>query len=82
METLFNSNGPSSTITAISMDRCPESLLQICSVPEDARVQLPNMTVASVIGESIFVRGVNSCFIPVLVSGKRYYVHERFMRNS
>lgn len=82
MATLFNSNGPSSTITAISMDSCTEAHILFCNVPENAMVQLPNMTEASVVGESIFVRGVNSCFIPVLVSGKRYYVHERFMRNS
>ncbi len=80
MTKLFNANGPTATITAISMDKCSEGLLQICNIPDDARVQLPNSTEASVLGERIFVRGVNSGFIPVLVSGKRYYVHERFIR--
>jgi hypothetical protein len=82
MTKLFNPAGPSSTISAISMKKCPEALLCICSIPEDARVCLPNMTDASVVGARIFVRGVNSCFIPVLVADESYYVHERFVRND
>jgi len=79
--TLFNRNGPNSTISAIIMNRYPESLLLICSIPNDARATLPNMTKVTVLGEEIFVRGVNSCFYSVRTEdGKHYYVNERYVK--
>jgi hypothetical protein len=80
MAKLFNAAGPNFTVIAIEMDQCSEVLLSICNVPSKATVNLPNTTEASIIGEKIFVRGVNSSFFPVVVCGKRYYVHENFVR--
>jgi hypothetical protein len=78
---LFNRDNPHGTVIAISMELCSESMLRTCSVPTGCRVTLPNMTEVSVLGESVYVRGVNSNFFPVeLASGKQYFVHEYYVR--
>ena len=79
---LFNPDGPRAIIPCIEMKQCPEALLRMCNIPNHSRVNVANGVNVSVIGESIFVRGVNSCFVPVQTeSGNKYYVHERFVRD-
>lgn len=79
--TLFNSSGPNAEITVIDRNYCPESLLRVCNVPDDARKIVKNNTQASLIDdEGIFVRGVNSSFYQVEISGDRYYVHEQYVK--
>lgn len=80
---LFDSFSPNEDITIINQKRCPEALLRICNVPDDARHYIKNNTYASLISkEGIFVRGVNSSFYQIEINKEKYYVHEQYIRHN
>ena len=81
--TLFNNVSPSSEITVIRQNRCPESLLRMCNVPDEARSYIKNCTDAVLLNnEGIFVRGINSSFYEVEINKEKYFVHEQYVRRD
>lgn len=80
---LFNSNGPSAELTIISQRKCPETLLKMCNIPDDARQSCKNLTRGQLLkDEGVFVRGVNSSFYEVEINNENYYVHEQYVRRD